>query len=235
MINPRRSSWLAGGGALLLVLALSGVVAAGATMLTDGAAPAVEPGDPEPPDTTLTFEDLDGDGIDDDCDAAVVPDPAAAAAAEAAVDADADGVVAVSEAARSNRIGGRNCNHGGYVSSVARDRDAPEPDGDACEVESDDIPDEPAAEGRTVSDVARSDAVGGRNCNHGGAVSEAARQDRAAKEAAREARRATKEAAREAKRATKEAARDARTTGADRKPARDARKTGQDRKPARGG
>ena len=35
----------------------------------------------------------------------------------------------------------------------------------------------PNAHGKAVSKVAQSDAVGGKNCNHGGAVSEAAKKD----------------------------------------------------------
>lgn len=44
----------------------------------------------------------------------------------------------------------------------------------------------PNAHGKAVSAVAQSDAVGGKNCNHGGAVSEAAKKDHSANgEAAR--------------------------------------------------
>jgi hypothetical protein len=49
----------------------------------------------------------------------------------------------------------------------------------------------PNAHGKAVAEVAQSDAVGGKNCNHGGAVSEAAKKDH---EAAREARDAAKAA-----------------------------------------
>jgi hypothetical protein len=45
-----------------------------------------------------------------------------------------------------------------------------------------------------VSEVAQSDAVGGKNCNHGGAVSEAAHQNHAARDAAKAARNAAKDA-----------------------------------------
>ena len=48
-------------------------------------------------------------------------DPVAAAAALAAADLDHDGTISVSEAARSGWTGGKNCNHGGYVSGVAHD------------------------------------------------------------------------------------------------------------------
>ncbi len=116
----RRSTWMGGTGALLLVLSLSGVVA-GATMLTGVTEPAPQVVDPgEAVDTTATFEDLDGDGVDDDCQEAVLADPDAAATAQADVDTNADGVISTTEAAHSDRIGGKNCNHGGYVSGVAK-------------------------------------------------------------------------------------------------------------------
>ena len=101
-----RSTWLAGGSALLLVVALSGLAAA---------APLVA-------DTSQGFVDLDGNGVADQCEAAVAADPIAAAAAFAAVDTDGDGTISVREAAHSGWVGGKNCNHGGYVSSVAKRR-----------------------------------------------------------------------------------------------------------------
>jgi hypothetical protein len=71
-------------------------------------------------DTTATFEDLNGDGIDDDCTVAVeVLDQVTVDAEVATVDTDADGVISTSEAANSPRTGGKNCNHGGYVSWIA--------------------------------------------------------------------------------------------------------------------
>ena len=233
MVTRLRSTWLAGGGAVLLVLSLSGI-AAGATLVADTTDPTVVPADPPPGavDTTLRFEDVDGNGVDDDCqDATPVADPVAAGAALAAADLDGDGTISVSEAAHSDRTGGPNCNHGGYVSGVARTQ------GDECDdagtpttentgsgkgagdsegtsassgtapaatcKESDsgtsetaptkaecpavvpasapaaDAPGDtsPNAHGTAVSKVARSDAVGGKNCNHGGAVSEAAKKD----------------------------------------------------------
>ena len=123
MLTRLRSTWLAGSGALLLALALSGV-AAGANTPTMATGPLPESEtDPLVVDTTATFEDVDGDGIDDDCDEAVVADPAAEAAAATLVDTDADGTVSVTEAAHSDRVGGANCNHGGYVSGVAHGDD----------------------------------------------------------------------------------------------------------------
>jgi hypothetical protein len=70
--------------------------------------------------------------------------------------------------------------------------------------------DEPVAlngHGKVVRDVAKDkEAVGGKNCNHGGAVSEASHQDNDARKEAREAAKAARDAAREAAKATREAA-----------------------------
>jgi hypothetical protein len=240
MFTRLRSTWLAGGGAVLLALSLTGVVAA-AALVTAIATPQADEAPPAEADTTLTFEDLDGDGIDDDCDDEVAVDEAAAAAAEEAADLDGDGVISTSEAAQSGRIGGTNCNHGGYVSTVAHgdDCDAPadatetgtetgtETDADAdaallvdpaCEAPAEEAPtvdpaeepvvceaapvvEEPVVEepvdtapnahGKAVAKVAQDkDAIGGKNCNHGGAVSEAAKKDHAAKDAAKAAAKA---------------------------------------------
>jgi hypothetical protein len=232
MATRLRSTWLAGGGALLLVLAISGI-AAGATLVADSTQPTVEQAEPleADTDTTLTFEDADGDGIDDDCDDAVATDEAAVAAAAAALlaaDLDGDGTISVSEAARTGWTGGANCNHGGYVSTVAHGDDAcdeaetPEAGDEAaseeeapaepvegaeaaacdeeteeaaaeeapaeCEAPAEEPAPEPVEEtptdtapnahGKAVAEVAKDpDTVGGKNCNHGGAVSEAARKD----------------------------------------------------------
>jgi hypothetical protein len=248
MATRLRSTWLAGGSALLLVLAISGI-AAGATLVADSTQPAVDQAEPleGDTDTTLTFEDVDGDGIDDDCDDAVVADAEAAAAAMTAADENGDGTISVSEAAHSGWVAGANCNHGGYVSTIAHtsgdtceEGETPEdttPDGTtpdeggaedaddadeavtpvvastdgACADESEEAADEtapepavceaapveepapaeetpvdtaPNAHGKAVSDVAHDKAaVGGKNCNHGGAVSEAAKKDHGAKHA----------------------------------------------------
>jgi hypothetical protein len=106
----RRSRWLAGAAGLLLVLSMSGV------------AMGVTPPDAVPDvDTTATFEDIDGNGIDDDCQAEVaVAAPDAVTAEVATVDTNADGVISTTEAAHSARTGGKNCNHGGYVSWIAQ-------------------------------------------------------------------------------------------------------------------
>ncbi|HET9083430.1 MAG TPA: hypothetical protein VFN41_03425 [Candidatus Limnocylindrales bacterium] len=60
--------------------------------------------------------------------------------------------------------------------------------------------------GKWVSLVAQSEAVGGKNCNHGGAVSEAAKKDHDAAKAARDAAKAERDAEREARKAAREAA-----------------------------
>ena len=265
-----RSIWLAGGGALALTVMISGVVAA-ATVLTVIVAPA--PTAPTVVDTTATFEDLDGNGIDDDCQTAVVADPVAAASAETAADLNGDGTISVTEAAHSERLGGKNCNHGGYVSMVAHSANgdcaapaaanssaaADETTSDASgeTVDANDETDTacvetpasaeaaeaetsaecvapvvapvvassaapvvlvvldpaPNAHGKAVSEVAHSEAVGGKNCNHGGAVSDAAKKDHAAAKTAREAAKAAREAAREAAKAAREAAREAKHHG----------------------
>jgi len=266
MTHRVRTGWLAGTGALVLLLSLSGG-ALGATLVTDSLVGAEVT---EPIDTSATFEDLDGNGVDDDCDEAVVADPEAAAAAFAAADLDADGTISVSEAAHSGWTGGANCNHGGYVSQVARADDAAceEPVVDdepaeaivatadepadeveeveeaaecesaeteddaapveetACEVVEAPEPDPafdptvPGSHGAWVAWVAGSDAVGGKNCNHGGAVSEAAKKDHEAARAEREAAKATRAAekaeraaARELRAQEREAAKAARPAG----------------------
>jgi hypothetical protein len=242
MLRRLRSTWLAGGGAFLLVVSLSGIASA-APLVTD----------------TQTFVDMDGNGVADSCQAAVLADPVAGAASFAAADTDADGTISVTEAAHSGWIGGANCNHGGYVSSVANaagdtaetcdtgtppaadgdtddgsadgdtdeDGDAPAvvattvstvaPAADCTEDPADPTEDAPVTEappavclvvttvapvvdapvdaapnahGKAVSLVAQSDAVGGKNCNHGGAVSAAAKKDHGADAAAKAAKHA---------------------------------------------
>jgi hypothetical protein len=206
-----RSTWVASAGAVVLVLLVAGL-AAGRVVLTDEApAPQVTT-----PDTTASFEDLNGNGIDDACEEAgtVVPDPTAAATAEAAVDENVDGVISVPEAAHSDRTGGANCNHGGYVSWVAQASPDATTEGAAAPTtacapvappERDPALDEQKnGHGKWVSIVARSPATGGKNCNHGGAVSAAAKKDHAADAAARAAAKAAREAARAEAKATKQ-------------------------------
>jgi hypothetical protein len=213
-----------------------------------------------PTGLVAAYVDVNGNGIDDTCETGdIVADPGAAAADDAAVDLDGDGTISVSEAAQSDRIGGKECNHGGYVSWVAHGSCAdaaptptpeapalvtgPEPGTadevttettscDATETPTDETttdettdaaadttcvevppPDrDPALDeqknghGKWVSTVAQSDAIGGKNCNHGGAVSEAAKKDHEAAAAARAAAKAERAAEREAKKAARDAA-----------------------------
>lgn len=210
-----------------------------------------------PTGMVAAFVDLNGNDIDDTCETEpIVEDAAAAETAERAVDLDGDGTISVSEAAHSDRVGGKNCNHGGYVSSVAQgscadptttpeqpalvtgpDPDAvtdvttpceavEEPTDEAAETPTDAtceevappdrdpaLDDQKNGHGKWVSTVAQSDAVGGRNCNHGGAVSEAAKMDHAAAKAARDAAKAEREATRTEKKAARDAAKAASERG----------------------
>jgi hypothetical protein len=280
MLIRLRSSFLASGGALLLVLSLSGLVAA-ASILQVVTAPVADP--TAGTDTTATFEDLDGNGVDDDCQTDVVENADAAAAAEKAADLNGDGQISVSEAAQSGRTGGKNCNHGGYVSGVAHcattqtteatetsdetdatettetsdETDATETsdesvtttetttseittsdttssDSATCADETTDATDTtvpavcapivaPAVDASTtfdtepvalVRDVAQDKtAVGGKNCNHGGAVSEAAHAANAARSAARDAAKVERDAARAARASERAAAHAAKIHG----------------------
>ena len=246
MLHRLRTTWMAGGSGMLLVLALSGAVAA-ASIVAAVTAPTV-PTAPVVADTSQTFVDTNGNGIDDRCEAGVVvADPSAAASAEAAADLNGDGTISVSEAAQSGRVGGKNCNHGGYVSGVAHASACGEATSSAdpstvpsvdpsassdtsgsaapCTPHASEAPDtadttppvctpvvapsaapsaapsgapvvdeSPNTHGKTVSAVAQSDAIGGKNCNHGGAVSAAAKDHTArdARKAARDALRAAR-------------------------------------------
>ena len=238
-----RSKWLAGTGAVLLALSMTGLAAA-ATVVDDTA-----------PATLATFEDLNGNGIDDDCETAVTADAAAVSLAMAAVDANADGVISTTEAAHSEWVGGTNCNHGGYVSTVAHSTSDTCDEGDAPEATTEQTKDEsegsdtdsdqavietstvtapvaadcseeaPAADEASPADdaaraaceaalaagtpvvlpvmthveLAQSDVIGGKNCNHGGAVSDANKAVKAEKDAAKLAAREARLAAHAAK------------------------------------
>jgi hypothetical protein len=250
MLNRPRT-WLAAPGALLLVLALTGG-ALGANVLTTGPAPE-EVTDPLVVDTTASWEDLDGNGVDDDCQEIVEADAEAALAAFDAADSDGDGTLSVEEVAHTDWAGGANCNHGGVVSFVAHlqsedDEETTEDEAEeaaaaaeACEAtEVEPFDPTVGSFGEYVSTIAGSDAVGGTNCNHGGAVSEAAH---AAKELAREARdaakaeraeeRAAAKAEREAARSAARAERDAARAVA--KEAREAARTEKSNKGKHGG
>ena len=226
MRTRRHTRWLASGAALLLVASLTAVASA-APLVSDTTAPV--------------WVDANGNGVADGCETVpVVADDAAVTAATLAADLDGDGTISVSEAAQTDWTGGTNCNHGGYVSTVAKasgetcdatDETDESTDGsdqdsdhaaietttgtapvatDACTeetataTETDDAAPTvcevaPAVEGTTVAavpmthvEVAQSDAVGGKNCNHGGAVSESAKAAAAAAKAERQAARALK-------------------------------------------
>jgi hypothetical protein len=215
-----RKTSFASAGAVVLVLMFAGL-AMGRVVLNDSGTTvtADAPVAPVAPDTTATFEDINGNGIDDDCEENEVANPDAVTAEMKAVDTNADGVISVTEAAHSDRIGGKNCNHGGYVSWVAQGS----PDGttETDEQATDEAPPaecvevppperDPALDeqknghGKWASTVARSDAIGGKNCNHGGAVSEAAKKDHDALKAERDAAKAARDAARAAAKAAKQ-------------------------------
>lgn len=250
MFRKLRSKSLAGAGAVLLVLSMTGLAAA-ATLVDDTT-----------PDTLSTFEDLNGNGIDDDCETAVEANPDAVTLAMTAVDVNADGVISVTEAAHSGWVGGTNCNHGGYVSTVAHgtaedcdeaetpevpegttdedgaDEGSPE-DSDHAAMEtstgtaavaadcSEEAPEADEADdaakdaaraaclaaqaaGTPIVDpvafaamshveVAHSDMVGGKNCNHGGIVSEHNKLLKAERDAEKLAAREARQAAHAAK------------------------------------
>ena len=210
-MTKRRSTWLGASGALFLILSLSGV-AAGAT--PPDAVPDVVV------DTTATFEDIDGNGIDDDCqDVAAVLDEEAAAAELLTVDTDGDGVISTTEAAHSPRIGGTNCNHGGYVSWIAHqdvtcvdeptEEPVTEPAVDLIVAEDEDTDEEVAEPEDDACAADDSDA-------------EAAKTEKTAAAALRAALKADRTLARETAKAERTAAREA--TKAERTSARDANK-----------
>jgi hypothetical protein len=225
---------------MLLVLSLSGVVAA-ATAFTaaTGPAPAAEP--LPIVDTTATFVDIDGNGIADDCQAvpAVAAEQTVIDAEIAIVDLNADGVISTTEAAHSARIGGANCNHGGYVSWIAQHKHdcvvAPtEPiapvvqpvDATVATAETDETETPDATE--PDADAPEADACSADSASITGALKDkvAAAAARAASKAeralARETAKAERTAARTAAKAERTAAREA--ARAERAAARDARK-----------
>jgi len=216
-IRLRKTS-LASAGAVVLVLMFRGL-AFGRVVLNDSGT-TVTADAPAASDTTAIYNDINGNGIDDDCEATPAePNPDAVAAELLLVDTNADGVISVTEAAHSKRIGGKNCNHGGYVSWVAQGS----PDGttETDEQATDEAPPaecvevppperDPALDeqknghGKWVSMVAQLPVIGGKNCNHGGVVSEAAKKDHDALKAERDAAKAAREAARAAAKAAKQ-------------------------------
>ncbi|MEO8438472.1 MAG: EF-hand domain-containing protein [Chloroflexota bacterium] len=177
---------------------MSGLAAA-ADLVTDTTPEVTDPAEPLVTPTIATFEDVNGNGIDDDCETGAVPaDPTIVIAAFAAVDTNSDGTISVDEAAHSAWVGGVNCNHGGYVSGVAgadatEDTETPADVPVVCPpppvvapvepvVVDPTVPVAPNAHGKLVAEVAGDvTLVGGKNCNHGGAVSEAAHAAKADK------------------------------------------------------
>jgi hypothetical protein len=169
-------------------------------------------------DTTATYEDIDGNGIDDDCQAVpAVEDLTAAAAELLTVDLDANGIISTTEAAHSPRIGGKNCNHGGYVSWIAHQK------GECTEVP-------PVVEPTVAETVvlvvttppdAEPDRVEACETDVTPAIT-AAKKDKLAAAAAREASKAERKLAHQAAKAERTAARAA--AKAERNTARDAAK-----------
>lgn len=99
----------------------------------------------------------------------------------------------VADIAQSDGVGGPNENHGGAVSEAARETCWQSQEETTAETPTDptlELTPEFKNHGECVSEVAHSDEVGGPNENHGGAVSEAAREtcrESAAGEASTEA------------------------------------------------
>ena len=92
----------------------------GTLLIVGFAAGAVGRSGTTPTGLVAAYVDVNGNGIDDSCETGeIVADPDAAAAEGEAVDLDGDGTISVSEAAQSDRIGGKNCNHGGAVSEAS--------------------------------------------------------------------------------------------------------------------
>ena len=179
-----RSTWLALiGGAVLITLSVSaafGAAPANTREATRGQTIAafvhelVFGADEAPEDEAeLEEEELDGE------DAEALQDPEENLDDEETEEADAHGACVAEVAQDAEAIGGFNENHGGAVSEAARitcwetdeDPELADPEEDEEELEETDT------HGACVSAVAQDQtAVGGKNDNHGGAVSEAARE-----------------------------------------------------------
>lgn len=195
MLTRLRTRWFATGGALLLVLALGGVAMgadradeSGGTSDQDGATALVivtPAGCDVATDDQAESDDTDGDDAEAD---------------ESEVDEDDQG---------------EDCDeqHG-------EEPGAPDAETDGDDTAKADVPcvEVPAPVydptlfsgfGAYVSAVAQSDAIGGKNCNHGGAVSEAVKAAKAEAKAAHDAAKAAAKADREAAKAERAAARSA--------------------------
>ena len=206
-----RTAPVAGVVALLFVLVIAGLAAANTILnptIVNKTPTLTSTTTSTTSTTTAAFVDTNGNGIADSCEQNVVADPTKAAAEQAAVDTNHDGTISVPEAAHSDRIGGKNCNHGGYVSSVANGSADEQSQTNETAPTTDCVPvplperdpsldGQKNAHGKWISTVAQSDATGGKNCNHGGAVSDASKADNAARKALRDAARAAAKAARQ--------------------------------------
>jgi hypothetical protein len=184
--------------ASILALTVAGL-AAGRTTVADTASP-----------TVTSFEDTNGNGTDDDCEENVLADPTAEASAETAADLDGDGTISVSEAARSDRTGGKNCNHGGYVSWVAHGaclpaETAPEP---VTEPVTGPVVEPADATTTTATCAVEPTTVEAAQAGDAAAKAEKAAA-KAAKKAEKAAAKAAKKAAHDAAKVAKKAARDA--------------------------
>jgi hypothetical protein len=177
-----RGSWLALLGAALLVL-FSVSVAMGSDPATNdnrgqsiaGFVHSLIFGE-ETPDEVTT-----GDEADEEEDEAAEDEETSDedAAEEEEQDGDVSGAehgACVSEIAQSDEVGGENDNHGGAVSEAARETCWEDPSDEETTDPEDEQTEEFRNHGECVSEVAHSDEVGGTNDNHGGAVSEAARE-----------------------------------------------------------
>ena len=94
--------------------------------------------------------------------------------------ADNHGAVVSTVAQDETQVGGENDNHGGAVSTVARGTHGPDADAEATGADATDAEEVAPTDnhGAVVSAVAKDKTqVGGKNNNHGGAVSEAAHGD----------------------------------------------------------
>lgn len=179
-----RSSWLALiGGALLITLSVSaafGAAPANTREATRGQTIAAFVhelvfGADEAPEEEAELEEEDLD--EEDADA--LPEAEEDLDDEETAEADAHGECVSEVAQDAEAIGGVNENHGGAVSEAARftcwetdeDPELADPEEDEEDLE------EADTHGACVSAVAQDkSAVGGKNDNHGGAVSEAARE-----------------------------------------------------------
>jgi hypothetical protein len=178
-----RSTWIALiGGALLITLSVSaafGAVPANTREATRGQTIAAFVhelvfGAEEAPEDEAELEEEE---LDEEADA--LQEPEDELDDERTAEADAHGECVSEVAQDAEAVGGLNENHGGAVSEAARVTcwDADEDPELADPEEDDEELEEADTHGACVSAVAQDkSALGGKNDNHGGAVSEAARE-----------------------------------------------------------